>query len=276
MKELDSVQSVIDRLPSPIPTSKIAILRHLYPRLTDGQLRGMMKDADLQTLLNEVSRVYAPSTVLVIGDTHAPFVADGYLEHCVEVYESQRCNRVIHIGDVVSNHRTSYHEDELDALSADEELQQAKEVLKPWADAFPDVDALYGNHDALIARKAKSGAISNQWIRPYNEVLGLDWRFHEECIMDGVLYRHVAGSSPQAASTNALKRGCSVVGGHYHTKAGVTYAGGGRVFGCLTGCGVDRAAYDQRYSTSIDPYVLSCAVVYNGVRAAVFPMRNET
>lgn len=267
--------SVVDRierllLDDPATQSpKIQVLRKALPNTPDTQLRGLLKRSDVRELFDSLSEPHR-STVLVIGDTHAPFTLDSYLDHCESVYMAENCNRVVHIGDVVSNHRSSYHEDETDALSADEELARAKAQLKPWGEAFPDVTVVYGNHDKLIARKAKTGSLSSQWIRPFNEVLGLPWTFCEQIEIDGVLYRHQVGASPLAAANNALKAGKSVVGGHVHTKAGVVHLG--KVFGCLTGVGVDRAAYDQRYATSLDPYQISCAVVYEGERAAIFPM----
>ena len=36
--------------------------------------------------------------ILVIGDLHAPFVLDGYLEFCKKVYATYNCNQVIYIG----------------------------------------------------------------------------------------------------------------------------------------------------------------------------------
>ena len=38
--------------------------------------------------------------ILVIGDLHAPFVLEGYLEHCQEVYANYNCNQVIFIEDI--------------------------------------------------------------------------------------------------------------------------------------------------------------------------------
>ena len=54
--------------------------------------------------------------ILVIGDLHAPFELDGYLEFCQETYAKYLCNQVIFIGDIIDNHYSSYHETFSDAL----------------------------------------------------------------------------------------------------------------------------------------------------------------
>ena len=48
--------------------------------------------------------------ILVIGDLHEPFCLDGYLEFCIEQYETYNCNQVIFIGDILDNHAFSYQE----------------------------------------------------------------------------------------------------------------------------------------------------------------------
>ena len=42
--------------------------------------------------------------ILVIGDLHEPFCLDGYLDWCLEQYETFNCNQVIFIGDILDNH----------------------------------------------------------------------------------------------------------------------------------------------------------------------------
>jgi hypothetical protein len=51
--------------------------------------------------------------ILVIGDIHAPFVLDGYLEFCKETYARHNCNQVIFIGDILDNHYSGIGQKEL-------------------------------------------------------------------------------------------------------------------------------------------------------------------
>lgn len=111
--------------------------------------------------------------VLVIGDTHEPFCLDDYLQHNVVIKEKYQCNIIIHIGDLVDNHYSSYHETDPDGFSGGDELDLAIFKVKRWKEAFPEVTWIKGNHDAIIERKAMSGGLSKKWIKPYTEVLNL-------------------------------------------------------------------------------------------------------
>ena len=54
--------------------------------------------------------------VLIIGDTHCPFDLDTYLDFLVDTYNAYNCNRVVHIGDEIDNHYSSYHETDADGV----------------------------------------------------------------------------------------------------------------------------------------------------------------
>ena len=54
--------------------------------------------------------------ILVIGDVHAPFSLDGYLEFCKDVYAKNNLNQVIFIGDIIDNHYSSFHHTDPDGL----------------------------------------------------------------------------------------------------------------------------------------------------------------
>ena len=55
--------------------------------------------------------------ILVIGDIHAPFTLEGYLEFCQDVYARYNLNQVVFIGDILDNHYSSYHETDPSGLS---------------------------------------------------------------------------------------------------------------------------------------------------------------
>ena len=97
--------------------------------------------------------------ILIIGDIHAPFCVDGYLEFCMDVYAKHNCNQVIFIGDIIDNHYSSYHETDPDGLSGRDELEFAIDQVQGWAESFPKADVIIGNHDRMIMRKAFSSSI---------------------------------------------------------------------------------------------------------------------
>lgn len=236
--------------------------------------------AEQQALIN-IREVYlrnskAPSierNVLVVGDVHAPFDLDGYLEHCKEVYERFKCNQVVFIGDIIDNHYSSYHESETSAKGGEEELQLAIDKIAKWYEAFPKAVVIIGNHDRLIMRKAKSGNIPKTWIKDFKEVLNTPkWEFMEEFEQDDVVYIHGEGGTARTKMKSELK---SVVQGHIHTQAYVDWNFGNnhRIFGMQVGCGIDRHSYGMAYARAYKKPAISCGVVLNnGTLPIVVPM----
>mgnify|MGYP006130141557 FL=1 len=115
--------------------------------------------------------------ILVVGDIHAPFSLDGYLEFCQDIYARFNLNQVVFIGDILDNHYASYHDTDPNGLGGQDELECAVEQVQEWARAFPVADVIIGNHDRMVMRKAFSSAVPKEWIKSYNEVLGTDWNW---------------------------------------------------------------------------------------------------
>lgn len=218
-----------------------------------------------------------PKNVLVIGDTHVPFEREGYLEFCRQTQEKFNCGTVVHIGDVVDNHFSSFHETNPDGLSAGNELDVALEALKAWNQVFPKAKACFGNHDLLIERQAFSAGVSRRWIRDFNEVLGLPgWEFDLEHEIEGVIYTHGTGTSGENGAYNkALNRRKSIVSGHLHTIANVKWnvSETDRIFSMQVGCGINDKAYAFEYAKGIaKKSIISCGVVLAGELPIVIPM----
>lgn len=215
--------------------------------------------------------------VLVIGDLHAPFTREGYLEHCIDVYDEYNCNEVVQIGDVIDNHYSSFHEPTPDGYGAGEELDRAIAVIQKWYKAFPKAKVCIGNHDAIICRKAFSSGVSNKWIRSYSEVLGTSgWDFQQEHKIDNVTYVHGTGSSGKGATKRLREWHTSIVQGHIHTEAYVDWYCNkeNKLFAMQVGCGVDDRSYAMAYAKNFTKkYIVSCGVVLNnGTLPIVVPM----
>src|SRR5210317_1583020 len=142
--------------------------------------------------------------ILVIGDLHAPFTLNGYLEFCKETYAKYNCNQVIFIGDIIDNHYSSFHATDPDGLGGGDELDYAIQEISKWRDAFPVADVTIGNHDRIIMRKAFDSQIPARWIKDYNEVLGTDWNWVEQVVYDGVQYVHGEGGTARTKSKNDM------------------------------------------------------------------------
>lgn len=217
------------------------------------------------------------NNVLVIGDLHAPFVREGYLEHTQEVAEKYQCNQVVFIGDVIDNHYTSFHEQDPDGYGAGQELDRAIDIIQKWYKAYPKAKICIGNHDALICRKAFSSGISNRWIRDYDDVLGTPgWDFQQQHIIDGVTYIHGTGTSGKGATRRVREWQTSIVQGHIHTEAYIDWYVNKeyRLFSMQVGCGVDDRSYAMAYARNFTKkYIVSCAVVLeNGTLPIILPM----
>ena len=201
--------------------------------------------------------------ILVIGDIHAPFELDGYLEFCQETYSKYLCNQVIYIGDIIDNHYTSYHETSSDAMGGLDELEYAIRAVKRWSDAFPVADVLIGNHDRLVMRKAQTSDIPSAWIKSYNEVLGTNWNWTERIVYDNVQFIHGEGGTASTKSKNDMM---STVQGHIHTQCYTMWSVGRnfKVFGMQVGCGVDGSSYATAYAKNFKKQAIGCGVVLGG------------
>jgi hypothetical protein len=142
-------------------------MRHNYNQIRP-RLHGNRRKA-FENLTKDERRI------LIIGDIHAPFTLTEYLEFCKDTYAAYNCNQTIFIGDIIDNHYPSYHEVDPNGMGGGEELELAIEQIQMWYKAFPKADVTIGNHDRMIMRKAFSSAIPREWIKSYNEVLGVDW-----------------------------------------------------------------------------------------------------
>ena len=197
--------------------------------------------------------------ILVIGDIHAPFELEGYLDFCKETYAKHLCNQVVYIGDIIDNHYTSYHETSSDGMGGADELEYAIEAVKLWKEAFPVADVIIGNHDRLVMRKAQTSDIPSAWIKSYNEVLGTDWNWVERVVYDNVQYIHGEGGTARTKAKNDMM---STVQGHVHTQAYVEWMVGRnfRIFGMQVGCGVDGSSYAAAYAQHFKKQAIGCAI----------------
>lgn len=216
--------------------------------------------------------------VLIIGDTHIPFEREGYLEFCRHAQEKYNCGTVIHIGDVIDNHYSSYHESDPDGQSAGDELEFAINKLKSWYKVFPEVKVCLGNHDELIHRKAFSSGLSKRWIKGYSEVLEVpNWEFDIEFNINNVIYTHGTGTAGENAAYNrALNRRISVVQGHIHTIANIKWnvSENDKLFAMQVGCGINDKEYAFNYAKAFNKKsVVSCGVVLESGRIPlILPM----
>jgi metallophosphoesterase superfamily enzyme len=218
----------------------------------------------IDTFKEQVKKLKSGKNVLVIGDLHLPFTLDGYLEHCLEIYNEYKCDEVVFIGDIIDNHATSYHETDPDGHSAGQELAMAISEIRKWYSVFPKATVIIGNHDRLIMRKAYSAGVSKLWIKDYSEVLGVPgWNFTESIEIDDVLYIHGEGGTARNRVNSDLQ---SIVQGHLHTQCYVEWYVGSKfkLFGMQVGCGINHKSYAMAYAKENKKPAIACGVVLKG------------
>ena len=212
--------------------------------------------------------------VLVIGDLHAPFILDGYLEFCYDMFNKYDCNRVVFMGDLIDNHYSSYHETDPDGFGGGEELERAIHQLKRWVHTFPVADICIGNHDRLILRKAFSSGIPRAWVKDFSDILGApDWNFGEQFIYNHVRYIH--GDGGVGTALTAYKRDMiSTVTGHFHTKSGIEFHVGTHIalWGMQIGAGMNDKSYAAAYARGSKKSIINCGIVLDNGKLPIIEM----
>jgi hypothetical protein len=240
---------------------------------------GVRSTSHLMLSTQELTQKESEQNVLIIGDAHLPFVHPRYLDFLYHTAKQWDCTKIINIGDLVDNHALNYHEFDPDGMNGKLEVDRTRIMLKEWQEAFPDMDILVGNHDALPLRKAKTHGIPSQLIKPYNEIWDLPptWRWHISYEFNGVKYQHGTGRSGKLAHINwAIDNRQSTVTGHTHAYAGVEYLSSAKdtIFGLGVGCGINEKEYAFAYARDFSKRpVLGCGVVTSDKTGFFIPMK---
>lgn len=221
------------------------------------------------------------SRVLVIGDTHAPCMLDGYVDFLKDVHKAWDCTDVVHIGDLIDWHSISFHLKTVGTPDVLGEIEAAHEQVQQLYKAFPKVTVMTGNHDAIPSRRLAEMIMPDSMLRPekeYWEVPG--WTFkprYDQLVIDGVIYQHGdRGKGGQnAAMKNAQAEFRSVVQGHLHSQMGVQWFANSqvRIFAMQTGCGVDHKMMAMEYGRKFNAKpLIGCGVVVDGKYPYTEPM----
>lgn len=219
------------------------------------------------------------SNVLVIGDTHAPCLLDGYVDFLLRCYEFWECNRVVHIGDLVDNCALSFHLKKPHQKDPVAEYEKALEQVKQITEAFPKADLMLGNHDVLPYRWCNEVGIPESMMRDFSAIWQLPkkwrvWPRFSQLVIDKVIYQH-GDRGKGSAILNAKAEFASCVQGHHHQKSEIIFSANlkTRIFGCQTGCGVDWKHHAQEYGKkySAKP-IISAAIILNGTSPVLEPM----
>ncbi len=231
-------------------------------------------DKDAPNVVSAFLEKKRNKNILVIGDLHAPFIREGYLEFCKEIYLKYQCTDVVFTGDLLDSHFSSFHEIDPDGHSAGEELRLAKNQIQKWYKSFPVAKICLGNHDLIPQRKIFNAGVSKVWLKNIGDILDTpNWEYAEEFLIDDVLYTHGTGRKADIRMQQDL---ISIVQGHYHSESYIKYSVGKRnkLFAMQVGCGVDDKSYAMAYGKYFAKNHINCGVVLNGGNLPVIEYMN--
>ena len=141
------------------------------------------KDSGCKPAINGIGLILTEEErYIVISDTHFPYQHPDFFDFIKRIKLEYGITHALHVGDVVDNHYPSYHEKEIDALSGDREIEEARCCCQELEFMFPQMLIAEGNHDRLPKRKAKSAMLPEAHLRSYNDTLqvgsGWVWKQH--------------------------------------------------------------------------------------------------
>lgn len=189
-----------------------------------------------------------PNNIIVLGDTHIPYNHPEYFEFARHIQRKWNCGKVIHIGDVLDFHATTYHQPHPDALSPYYEMELAKLEIEKWKAAFPEMVVTTGNHDRRVSRKMYDSQISSQWQKSIADVLEVNWQFVNDYVYNDIYFCHGEGVT---ARVTALQKQMSAVQGHRHSESYIDFPAKG-LFAVQTPIGVNRNSLAFNYGR-MDP-----------------------
>jgi hypothetical protein len=210
---------------------------------------------------------------LFIGDVHIPFEHRRALEFCKSLQKDFNIphENIYSVGDLFDLYNFSRWPKSPEARhTVNQELDLAREKVRKWARAFPELKIAESNHDSRIMKKALSCELPSQVIKSFHEIFELpdQWQIKDQFVICGpnVLVCH--GEEFPDALQAAIAYGVNVVQGHHHSKFGIQYRASKtqQLWGAATGWLGDQESYAFAYGDkSKQKMVLGSIVVVNNV-----------
>lgn len=224
-----------------------------------------------------IERKHDNSRILFISDMHIPYHHKGLLPFLAGLKLRYNPTRIICLGDELDKHAMSFHDSDPDLPSAGDELRRSLPVIAELYKMFPEMDIIDSNHGSMIYRKAKHHGISRQYIRSYNEVLGVGdgWVWHNDLTItlpetdtlpEQQVYIHHGKSADAVKTSQAMSM--SHICGHYHESFGIKYWANpnGLFFAVNAGCLIDDKALAFEYNNvNLKRPIIGTALIIDGV-----------
>lgn len=235
----------------------------------------------LKREVEDKRRIVSPETIvhhaLVISDRHNPYHHQDCIPFILAIEEKYRIlgrpfDMTIDIGDGEDFHALSFHDTDVDLLSAGHELEVVISANQPIYNRFPRMEIVDSNHSSMVFRKGKHHGIPRNVLKSYRDILRAPagWNWHPELVVkmsNGAqwLFCHSYGANVLQVSQ---KRGMSVCQGHHHSKFSIQAWSNatGLHWALQTGCLIDDVSMAFAYNkTTVERPVMGMIRVENGI-----------
>ncbi len=211
------------------------------------------------------------STIMIIPDTHLPFMHQDAPAFLKAVKLRYAPNIFVHLGDLADQHHYSKYVNSTKGQGGREEILNAKQQLKALGRLFPKLHVCWGNHDLRIYQKAAQSGIDDSFLKDYLQILGAPktWQIEDRWEFNNIIFEHGIGRSGlQGALKSAMANMQSTVIGHIHSHAGILYYGNKKSF--IWGFNVGALIDDRKYAFEYGRFntaksVLGCGIIQGGL-----------
>jgi len=182
--------------------------------------------------------------VLLISDLHLPYAHPDFLKFLKKIKLSLSPQIIISMGDLVDGHAISFHDNDVELLSAGNELEKAIAQVKLLHKLFPKMCVLESNHGSLVTRRLKHHGIPIAHLKSDQDLYSTPkWLNYPEILLHTKHPRSTYLHHGKSAAYNklALEEGINAAQGHFHTKFEIQHirAATGSRYNMFCGCLID-------------------------------------
>ena len=209
-------------------------------------------------------------SILVISDLHIPYHHRSAFDFLRALKAKYKPDLVVNIGDELDQHALSMHDSNPDLPSAGDELRMSKTYIKELEKIFPKMTLVHSNHSSLVYRRALKHGLPTDYLRSYNEYLGVskNWKWVDDLTItlpDGSRCFFTHGISADVLKV-AMSMSKHCVQGHYHSKFSIGYFSNPdeAIWGMQVGCLTSQKSMAFDYAKNFkNRFMLGCGVILN-------------
>ena len=210
-------------------------------------------------------------SVLVISDLHIPYHHKDSFDFLKALKAKYKPDLIVNIGDELDHHAISMHEHNPDLMSAGDELKTSRTYVKELEKVFPEMTIVHSNHSSLVYRRALKYGLPKDYLRSYNEFLGVGkgWVWVDDLtidLIDGSRCFFTHGMSADVLKV-AQQYGMNTVQGHYHTKFSIGYYSNpdALIWGMQVGCLINQKSMAFDYAKNFKSrFIVGCGMIIDG------------